>query len=298
MYCYDNFPRRIEFEKERLLSDGTLSTAPRLGWVCLITDEGKEYDSRAYGHLKTTPRAVYSARTGTVISIPGRAEPLLVQDIMREPKTIEVTIGIVDERIAEDVLHAFCRPGKLLISTHPNLYYKVTVMEQAASEPLSRHFSEVTITYTASAYRYRLDEPVYKLTDLAENGTLATGTYEFAETYPHSAEVSEPQIYFATQQDALADTIAAEFTVDGGSSFICRNLAPGTVYCIDSERLSMYIYGTIDADGNVSKNAVFEDVTYKTVGSFPEIGSQKRHTIGYNGYITGFAVKPNRRWNV
>lgn len=298
MYCYDNFPRRIEFEKERLLSDGTLSTAPHLGWVRLITDEGKEYDSRAYGHLKTTPRAVYSARTGTVVSIPGRAEPLFTEDVMRQPKTIAVTIGIVDERIAEDVLHAFCRSGKLIISTHPNLYYKVAVMEQAASEPLSRHFSEVTITYTASAYRYRLDEPVYKLTDLAESGTLATGVYEFAETYPHSEEQSEPQIYFATQQDALADTIAAEFTVDGGSAFTCRDLAAGTVYCIDSERLSVYIYGTIDAEGNVTKNPVFEDVTYKTVGTFPEIGSQKRHTIGYNGYITGFAVKPNARWNV
>lgn len=298
MYCYDDFPRKIEFEKEQLLSDGTLSTAPHLGWVKLITDDGRTYDSRAYGHLKTTPRAVYSARTGTVISIPGRAEPLFTEDVMRAPKTIPVTIGIVDERIAENVLHDFCRPGKLIISTHPNLYYKVTVMEQAASEPLSRHFSEVTVTYTASAYRYRLDEPVHKLTDLAESGTLATGIYEFTEEFPHSDEPSEPQIYFATQQDALADTIAAEFTVDGGSTFTCRDLAAGTVYCIDSERLSLYIYGTIDAEGNVTKNAVFEDVTYKTSGAFPEIGSQKRHTIGYNGYITGLAIKPNARWNV
>lgn len=297
MYC-DDFPRGVQFDRERLLSDGTSSTAPQLGWIQLITDDGKTYDSRAYGHIKTTPRVVHSARAGTVISIPGRAEPLITQDVMREPKSIPITIGITDERIAEDVLHDFCQSGKLIISTHPNLYYKIAVMEQVISKPLSRHFSEVTITYTASAYRYRLDEPVHKLTDLADSGTLAEGLFEFTETFPHSDEPSEPQIYFATQQGSLTETITAAFAVDNGSTFTCRDLAAGTVYCIDSEKLSLYIYGTIDADGNITKNTVFEDVTYKTVGVFPEMRSHKKHTISYNGYITGLAVKQNARWNI
>ncbi len=298
MYCNDDYPRRIQFDKRRILSDGSLSSAPRLGWVKLIAENGETYDSRAYGHIKNTPRAMFSPRVGEVIQIPGRAEPLFTQDIMHLEKTVEVTIGITDERIAENVLHDFCQNGKLIISTHPNLYYKVSVMETAESEGLSRHFSEIKIVYAASAYRYLLDEPVIKSDRLAVDGVLASGSLNFTPEFPHSAEPSEPLIYIATQNGTDFETIAAKIAVDSGEEFKIENMAAGTIYCVDSERLSAYIYGTIDTAGNVTKNPTFEDVTCKTTGDFPQMGTQKQHVICYDGYISYIGVKPNARWNV
>lgn len=298
MLCNDDYPRRIQFDKDQLLSDGTLSHAPNLGWIKLISDDGMVHDSRCYGVLKTTPRVAFAPQSGSVVQIPNRSEPMLTQNVMRASKSISVTIGVTDERIAENVLHDFCQNGKLIISTHPNLYYRVQVMDAAVSDGLSRHFSEVTIPYTASAFRYLLNEPMIKTDKLSDDGTIASGTVEFMTRYPHSAEGSKPKIYIVTQSGAQSDTIGIEISADGGETFRAEELAPSTVYCIDSERMSFYIYGTVDSDGNISKNAVFEDLTYKTIGDFCKIGKQKQHRIDYYGYISNIWIQPNARWNI
>ena len=298
MLCNDDYPRRIQFDKDQLLSDGTLSHAPNLGWIKLISDDGAVHDSRCYGVLKTTPRAAFAPQSGSVVQIPNRSEPLFTQNVMRASKSISVTIGVTDERIAENVLHDFCQNGKLIISTHPNLYYRVQVMDVAVSDGLSRRFSEVTIPYTASVFRYLLNEPMIKTDKLSDDGTIASGTFEFMAQYPHSPEESEPKIYIVTQSGAQSDTIGIEISADGGETFRAEELAPSTVYCIDSERMSFYIYGTVDSDGNISKNAVFEDLTYKTIGDFCKIGKQKQHRIDYYGYISNIWIQPNARWNI
>lgn len=298
MMYKDDYPKRIQFDKGRLMSNGTLSYAPRLGWVKLIDDNGNTYDSRAYGVLKATPRVQFSPKSGEVVQIPNRSEPLFTQNRMRSAKNISVTIGITDERIAEIVLHDFCRNGKLIISTHPNLYYKVQVMESAVSSGVSRRFSEITIPYTTSVYRYLLNEPLIKTGKLSENGVSISGSFEYSSEFPYSEEESEPNIYIITQSGAQADTLAVEISVDDGDVFRAENLSSDTVYCIDSELLSFYIYGKVESDGSVTKNEVFEDVTCKTIGDFPKTGSQKQHQVRYNGYINGLWIQPNARWNI
>lgn len=298
MFQKGDFPRKIQFDKGRILSDGTLSCAPHLGWVKFIDDNGNTYDSRAYGTLKTTPRAQFSPKSGSVVQLPNRSEPLFTQNCMRSAKKINVTIGVTDERIAGDLLRDFCQNGKLIISTHPNLYYKVQIMESAMSEGLSRRFSEITIPYTASAYRYLLDEPLIKTGKLAENGVNVSGTFEYTSEFPYSEEESEPKIYIITQSGSQADTLAAEIAVDDGEAFRAENLSPGTVYCADGELMSFYVYGKLNADGSVTKNEVFEDVTCKTIGDFPKAKPQVRHKVSYSGYINGLWIQPNARWNI
>lgn len=283
----------------KTLSDGSLSSAPRLGWIKLIDNDGNVFDSRDYGVLKTTPRASYSAATGTVLQIPNRSEPMFAQSVMRSAKDITVTIGVTDERIAGDVLNAFCRNGKLIISTHPNLYYKAHVLESAVSEGITRRFSEITIPYSASAYRYQLDEPIIKSDKLAEDGTIAGGTFEFKQQFPYSYEKSEPKIYIVTQSGAQADTISADIYADNAErSFNASKLSPAKVYCIDSELMSFYEYGDVSEDGSFSKNDVFRDVTHKTIGDFPVLKGILKHKIVYRGYINSIWVQINKRWNI
>lgn len=285
--------------KYKTLSDGSLSSAPQLGWIKLIDNGGNEFDSRKYGVLRTTPRAVYSARTGSAIQIPGREEPLFVQSCMRSQKDISITIGVTDERIAGDVLNAFCRNGKLIISTHPNLYYKAHVLESAVSEGITRRFSEITIPYSVSAYRYQLDEPIIKSGKLAEDGTYTGGIFEFEQQFPYSYEESEPKIYIVTQSGAQADTISADIYADNAErSFNASKLSPAKVYCIDSELMSFYEYGDVSEDGSFSKNDVFRDVTHKTIGDFPVLKGILKHKIVYRGYINSIWVQINKRWNI
>lgn len=283
-------------KKEKMLSDGTYSAAPHLGWVRLIDDKGNIHDSRKYGVLETTPRASYSAMTGEMIQLPNRTEPYFSYNPMRQPKTIEVTIGITDERDAEDVLRAFCQSGKLVISTHPNLYYKVHVADSLRSEPLSRRFSKITITYLASAYRYVLNEAAIDAKIEATDGVIAEGTANITSKYPISEEECEPKIYIQTQSSALSETLYAEISADFGETFRIENLAPDTVYCIDSELLTFYKCGTII---NGEFTAVkFVDMTGKTSGDFPVIKAQRTHSISYKGYIKKLWVNLNRRFNV
>lgn len=286
-------------DKYKTLSDGTISSAPRLGWIKLIDNDGNVFDSRDYGVLKTTPRASYSAATGTVLQIPNRSEPMFAQSVMRPAKDIAVTIGVTDERIAGDVLSAFCRNGKLIISTHPNLYYKAHILESAVSEGITRRFSEITIPYSVSAYRYQLNEPIIKSDKLAENGTIAGGTFEFKQQFPCSYEKSEPKIYIVTQSGAQADTISADINADDSDrAFNASRLSPAKVYCIDSELMSFYEYGDVNEDGTISKYDVFRDVTGKTTGDFPILKGILKHKIAYRGYISSIWVQINKRWNI
>ena len=294
----DDYPKRIQFNKGMLTSDGTLSYSPRLGWIKLIDNNGNTYDSRAYGVLKTTPRVQFSPLFGEVLQIPNRSEPIFTQNRMRSEKNISVTIGVTDERIAEIVLHDFCRNGKLIISTHPNLYHKVQVVKAAVSSGISRRFSEITIPYTASAYRYLLNEPLIKTGKLSENGVSVSGSFEYNSEFPYSEEESEPKIYIITQSGAQSDTLAVEISIDNGDIFRAENLSPDTVYCIDSELLSFYIYGKVESDGSITKNDIFEDVTCKTIGDFPQAKIQKQHQVKYSGYINGLWIQPNARWNI
>ena len=283
-------------KKEKILSDGTYSTAPKLGWIKLIDENGEVHDSRKYGVLETTPRASFSSMAGEMIQLPNRTEPYFVQNEMRQAKQIEVTISITDERDAEDVLRAFCQGGKLVVSTHPNLYYKVHVADSVTSEPLSRRFSKITITYLASAFRYVLDESAIDTGMTSEDGVVAEGTAEAISPYPVSFEKCEPKIYIQTQSNALSETLYAEIAVDGGSVFRMENLAPDKIYCIDSEILTFYMHGYF-MNGQYISNK-YTDFTCKTSGDFPVLDARKDHIISYKGNIKKIWVNLNRRFNV
>lgn len=298
MIYNDDFPKRIQFDKCMLTSDGMMSCSPCLGWIKLIDENGDVHDSRTYGVLKVTPRVQYSSQSGEVIQVPNRNEPIFTQNCMRSAKNISITIGVTDERISEVVLHDFCQNGKLIISTHPNLYYKVQVMKPAISEGLSRRFSEITITYAASAYRYLLDEPLIKTARLSEDGVNASGSFEYFSKTPYSEEECQPKIYIITQSNAQADTLSVEISIDDGEKFKMFNLSSDTVYCIDNELMTFYIYGKADANGNVTQNEKFADVTCKTTGDFLITGKQKHHKVKYNGYVREIWVQPNARWNI
>lgn len=283
-------------KKEKMLSDGTYSTAPKLGWIKLIDENGEVHDSRKYGTLETTPRASFSSMAGEMLQLPNRSEPYFVQNEMRQAKQIEVTIGITDERDTEDVLRAFCQAGKLVVSTHPNLYYKVHVADSVSSEPLSRRFSKITITYLASAFRYVLNESAIDTGMTSDDGVIAEGSAEVISPYPVSSEECEPKIYIQTQSNALSETLFAEIAVDGGNVFRMENLSPDKIYCIDSEILTFYLHGYF-MNGQYLSNK-YEDCTCKTVGDFPVLGTQKKHIITYKGYIKKIWVNLNRRFNV
>lgn len=283
-------------KKEKMLSDGTYSTAPKLGWIKLIDEKGEVHDSRKYGTLETTPRASFSSMTGEMIQLPNRSEPYFVQNEMRQAKQIEVTICVTDERDSENVLRAFCRGGKLVVSTHPNLYYKVHVADSVRSEPLSRRFSKITVTYLASAFRYVLNESAIDAKIETTDGVIAEGTAKVTSKYPISEEECEPKIYIQTQGGALAETLYAEISADFGETFRAENLAPDTIYCIDSELLTFYKCGII-TNGEFSAMK-FVDMTGKTSGDFPILKAQHSHSISYKGYIKRMWVNLNRRFNV
>ena len=283
-------------KKEKILSDGTYSTAPKLGWIKLIDENGEVHDSRKYGVLETTPRASFSSMAGEMIQLSNRSEPYFVQNEMRQAKQIEVTISVTDERDAEDVLRAFCQGGKLVVSTHPNLYYKVHVADSVTSEPLSRRFSKITITYLASAFRYVLDESAIDTGMTSEDGVVAEGSATVVSPYPVSFEKCEPKIYIQTQSNALSETLYAEIAVDGGSVFRMENLAPDKIYCIDSEILTFYMHGYF-MNGQYISNK-YTDFTCKTSGDFPVLDARKDHIISYKGNIKKIWVNLNRRFNV
>ena len=283
-------------KKEKILSDGTYSTAPKLGWIKLIDENGEIHDSRKYGVLETTPRASFSSMAGEMMQLPNRSEPYFVQNEMRQAKQIEVTISVTDERDAEDVLRAFCQGGKLVVSTHPNLYYKVHVADSVTSEPLSRRFSKITITYLASAFRYVLDESAIDTCMTSEDGVVAEGSATVISPYPVSLEKCEPKIYIQTQSNALSETLYAEIAVDGGNAFRMENLAPDKIYCIDSEILTFYMHGYF-MNGQYISNK-YTDFTCKTSGDFPVLDARKDHIISYKGNIKKIWVNLNRRFNV
>ena len=292
----------------RILSDGTISTAPNLGWIKLIDEMGNEHDSREYGVVNKTPRVRYSPLSGSVVSVADREEPMFTTGTARAAKTITVKIGVNDERISEDVLAAFCRSGKLIISTHPNLYYNAQVIDAAASEAVSRRMSEISITYKASAYRYLLGEKLRKwvIPNPIYNPTVLQGIYGTGKDFyepekiaaePQTDEVCEPLVYFITQSGALADTIAAECTIDMSEPFKAFGLKSDTIYCIDNARKIFYKWGKI-VDGHPVKNVIFADMTANTSGDFIKTKAQKEHTIKVEGHIQGIWIQPNARWNI
>ena len=285
-------------KKEKMLSDGTYSTAPKLGWIKLIDENGEVHDSRKYGVLETTPRASFSSMAGEMIQLPNRTEPYFVQNEMRQAKQIEVTINITDERDAEDVLRAFCQGGKLVVSTHPNLYYKVHVADSVTSEPLSRRFSKITVTYLASAFRYVLDESPIDTGINVDDGVYVSKYKGLQCPFPVPVVKCEPKVYIITQGNAIADTLSVEISIDGSvPSFRMENLEPSTVYCIDSEILTFCKCGRI-LDGKYIADSQYTDETAKTSGDFPILAGTSSHFIYYSGYISRMFVNLNRRFNL
>lgn len=288
----------------RILSDGTISTAPNLGWIKLIDEMGNEHDSREYGVISKTPRVRYSPLSGSVVSVADREEPMFTTGTARAAKTITVKIGVNDERISEDVLAAFCRSGKLIISTHPNLYYNVQVIDAVASEAVSRRMSEISITYKASAYRYLYAEGIkqWAFPGPAHGIKTLIGTYGTEEDRINTGElitdeVCEPLVYFITQSGALADTIAAECTIDMSEPFKAFGLQSDTVYCIDNALKIFYEWGIV-VDRRVIKNSTFVDMTANTSGDFLRTKPQFGHSVKVEGYIQEMWVQPNARWNI
>lgn len=287
----------------RILSDGTISTAPNLGWIKLIDEMGKEHDSREYGVVNKTPRVRYSPLSGSVVSVADREEPMFTTGTARAAKIIPVKIGVNDERISEEVLSAFCRSGKLIISTHPNLYYNVQVIDAVASEAVSRRMSEISIIYKASAYRYVYGEKLRKWELPQPKHEIITiqGVYGGEDSAmlaePQTDEVCEPLVYFITQSGAYADTIAVECTIDLSDTFRAFGLKSDTVYCIDNARKIFYEWGKI-VDGHPVKNVIFADMTANTSGDFIKTKAQKEHTIKVEGHIQGIWIQPNARWNI
>lgn len=164
------------------------------------------------------------------------------------------------------------------------------------SEPLSRRFSKITITYLASAFRYVLNESAIDTGVTSEDGVIAESTADVVSKYPISEEECEPKMYIQTQGGALAETLYAEISADHGEIFRAENLAPDTVYCIDSELMTFYKCGII-TNGEFSA-LKFVDMTGKTSGDFPILKAQRSHSISYKGYIKRMWVNLNRRFNV
>lgn len=300
MFGNIRFPKGIKFDKNQMNSSGILNGRPNLGWVRFIDSAENVHDSREYGYLANTPRVCWSPQTINTANVHGRSEPLVMVTDQRKPKTITISIGVTDERIAENVLRNFCGSGKLVISTHPDLYYNVTTCDIVQSEPASgtsRYFSIIEITYTASVYRYLLNEKIIKSPEFnADSGR----SWEFILPYPFSDETSEPCIYFLQNKGVHGNSMQVIF-VDG-KSFLVHGLTAKSVYCIDSQRKIFFRAGRIHSDGGFEKVQPKEDQTYLVSGEFPILSAGRKHTVSWSAQesetITRICIKPNRRWNI
>ena len=131
-------------------------------------------DSRQYGILQKVPYRTRSEQSSSIISIPGKTEPIFKTAEQYKETTLQLTLSITHREKISDIYKWLSGTGILILSDDLTKYYNVKTCSEIVPEYISVRTCQIPVSFICKPFTYAVNDQIteYNTTaDIENNGT-------------------------------------------------------------------------------------------------------------------------------
>lgn len=131
-------------------------------------------DSRQYGILQKVPYRTRSEQSSSIISIPGKTEPIFKTAEQYKETTLQMVLSVTNREKISEIYKWLSGTGILILSDDLTKYYSVKVCSEIVPEYISVRTCQIPISFTCKPFLYAVNDTFAEygtMADIENNGT-------------------------------------------------------------------------------------------------------------------------------